>query len=285
MVRIIDRTPTAGTAVRKQARHELPLPAEVRVNGTLISRATIARETQNHPAADPAAAWNGAARALVIRELLLQEARRLGIAAEPETDADGRRETGEEASLRELIEREVEWSEPDDAACRRDYEQDPQRYRSPALYAVRHILVTAPPDDAAARAAARDKCLAIRSAVAADPVAFPRIAAEHSACPSRSNGGHLGQISRGQTVPELEAALDGLHDLGLAPEPIETRYGFHVVVLDARLEGRPLPFELVRERIARRLAEQARRTAIRSYIAALAERADISGHELGQRSQ
>ena len=51
------------------------------------SRSAIARETQNHPAAKPIDAWLAAARALVVRELLLQEARRLGI----EAVAGGRR--------------------------------------------------------------------------------------------------------------------------------------------------------------------------------------------------
>jgi len=55
--------------------------ARVSVNGVVIPHETIARETQNHPAQSPAAAWQGAARTLVVRELLLQEADRLGIVA------------------------------------------------------------------------------------------------------------------------------------------------------------------------------------------------------------
>ncbi len=56
-------------------------PATVSVNGVAIARDAIAREMQHHPAPKPIAAWQQAARALVIRELLLQEARRLGVAA------------------------------------------------------------------------------------------------------------------------------------------------------------------------------------------------------------
>ncbi|MGL5116357.1 MAG: peptidylprolyl isomerase, partial [Beijerinckiaceae bacterium] len=58
-------------------------PKTVSVNSVSIARDAIARETQNHPAAKPIDAWQAAARALVIRELLLQEAARLGISADP----------------------------------------------------------------------------------------------------------------------------------------------------------------------------------------------------------
>ncbi len=49
-------------------------PKAVTVNGVEIPLAAIARETQHHPAGNPSEAWTAAARALAIRELLLQEA-------------------------------------------------------------------------------------------------------------------------------------------------------------------------------------------------------------------
>ena len=51
-------------------------PVAVSVNGVSIARDAIVREMQHHPADKPIAAWQQAARALVIRELLLQQARR-----------------------------------------------------------------------------------------------------------------------------------------------------------------------------------------------------------------
>eukprot|EP01035_Chromulina_nebulosa_P000983 gene984-1333_t len=79
----------------------------VSVNGVVISRAAIAQETQNHPAAKPIEAFQAAAHALVVRELLLQEARRLGLSPAPAEDGEGRRETEEEALIRQLVEDEV----------------------------------------------------------------------------------------------------------------------------------------------------------------------------------
>ena len=51
-------------------------PVNVSVNGVAIPRDAIVREMQHHPADKPIAAWQQAARALVVRELLLQARRR-----------------------------------------------------------------------------------------------------------------------------------------------------------------------------------------------------------------
>ena len=277
MTTVIDkRHPDATAAPPRPAPRLTP----VTVNGVVIPRGEIARETQNHPAAKPVEAWAAAARALVVRELLLQEARRLEIAPSPISDEDGRRETDEEALIRQLVDREVRTPEPDEATCRRYYDRNPARFRSGDLAEVRHILVAAPAGDEAARGDARRQAEAILNAVSSDPASFARLAAASSACPSRLQGGSLGQIGRGQTVPEFEAGLAGLDGPGI----IETRYGLHVVVVDRRIPGRELPFDLVREAIAAWLIAGSREAAIRQYIAMLVGRAAITGIDLGGSS-
>ena len=258
----------------------MPRLKEISVNGVAIDRADISRETQNHPAAKPIDAWLAAARALVVRELLLQEARRIGIVSEPLTDEDGRRETEEEALIRGVVEKEVVTPRADEATCRRYYEQNRQQFRSPELYEVRHILLAADPKDAADRADARVRAEAAIAALQKTPEAFAQLAAAISACPSARAGGNLGQICRGQTVPEFEAALAHLPAGVVAPQPVETRYGYHVVAIDRRIEGAQLPFEAVADRLAAWLEEKVRRTAIRQYISCLAGRATITGISL-----
>lgn len=250
------------------------------VNGVVISRAAIARETQNHPASKPIEAWLAAARALVVRELLLQEARRAGIAPTPLQDAEGRRETDDEASIRMLVAQEVVTPQADEAACRRYYEMNRQRFRSADLCEVRHILLAAAPKDVKKREAARQRAEAIIATLRNDASLFGAMAEAESACPSCKTGGSLGQISPGQTVPEFERALKSLPIGDVAAVPVETRYGFHVVLLDRRIAGRDLPFEIVHPRIAAWLNEKVRRVAIRQYIAILAGRAEISGIDL-----
>ena len=73
------------------------------------------------------------------------------------------------------------------------------------------------------------------------------LAQAHSACSSASQGGNLGQITEGQTSSEFEEALFDLEPGSIGQEPVATRYGFHIIRLDRKHEGRELPFELVAE--------------------------------------
>lgn len=254
----------------------LPKPKTISVNGKVIPREVIAREVQNHPAEKPILAWQAAARALVVRELLLQESRRLGIEAEPLRDPEGRSETPEEAAMRALIEREVVTPEPDEAACLRFYDQNRARFRSGELHEAAHILIAAPRSDPAARTAARATADAILLAVRADPPLFAEFVRSHSDCKtSADNGGRLGQLTRGQTVAEFEAALQRMRPGEFAVA--ETRYGFHVIRLDHYAPGQVLPFELARDRIADYLATSVQYRALAQYVSVLAGRAEIAG--------
>lgn len=257
----------------------LPKPKTVSVNGVIISREAIAREVQNHPAEKPILAWQAAARALVVRELLLQEAARLNVVATPLSDPDGRTETADEAAMRTLVEREVATPEPDEEVCRRFYERNRHRFRLDDLHEASHILVAAPRGDEAARSAARANADTILAAVKSDPSTFADLAINHSDCTtSATDGGYLGQITRGQTVQEFEVALERMKPGEIAT--IETRYGFHVVRLDRRAEGQAIPFEIARERIADYLASSVEHRAIAQYISILAGRAEIAGISL-----
>jgi peptidyl-prolyl cis-trans isomerase C len=276
MATLIENAPAAMCSVRPAVTTK---PKQVSVNGVVIARAAIARETQHHPAAKPIEAWKAAARALVIRELLLQEARRIGIAPVPMADPDGRRETDEEALIRMVVEREVATPEPDEATCRRYYEQNLRRFATPDLFEVSHILIPIR-DTPQFQAEAEMKADALQAALRNDPAAFAELARQHSACPSREVGGSLGQIGSGQTVPEFEDALPHLPVGRIAPEPIRTRYGLHIVRVDRRIDRRQLPFELAKPRIANFLADRVRHVAARQYLSLLAGRSVIEGVEL-----
>lgn len=269
MVSLIDKVPGRVTVKRSQT---------VRVNGTTIGRAAIAQEVQNHSAPTPAEAWRDAARALAIRELLLQEGRRLGLAVEAQSDGEGRRETHDEALIRTLVEHEVKVPEPTEAECRRVFEAHAARFRTPPLFEVRHILLPLP--KGADKAAVKARAIELISELQEAPQRFADLARLHSACPSKEVGGSLGQIGPDQTVPEFERALPTLPVGEVGPAPVESRYGFHVVHVERRVDGRALPFEMARAEIAAWLSQRVYQTAVRQYISLLAGRADIEGVEI-----
>ena len=249
---------------------------QVSVNGVVIARRAIAAEVQNFPAANPGEGWRAAARALAIRELLLQEARRLQLAPMQEVDADGRKETEEDALVRALIAQEVAVPQADEATLQRFYASNARRFTTPPLYEADHILIAARQDEASAFAAAREQVAVLAELLAAAPERFAELARAHSACPSAALGGSLGQIGPGDTTADFERALARLAP-GAISGPVETRYGVHLIRLNRRIDGQRLPFDAVRERIRTYLEEHVQRQAAKQYIALLIGRAEISG--------
>jgi len=259
---------------------ELPERSPVSVNGVAIPHDAIAREVQHHPAPKPIEAWQAAARALVVRELLVQEAHRLGLEPAPRKGDNGQRETEDEALIRSLIEHEVVTPEPNEADCRRYFEQNRRRFRSEPIYEAAHILFAAWQGDAEAYAQAEHAAGLVLAEVKQQPERFGDLARTHSACPSGAQGGNLGQITAGQTTPEFEQALAALAPGAISQAPVRTRYGLHIIQLDRKIEGTELPFDAVADHIAAYLRENVMHRATAQYIARLVSKAQIGGIDL-----
>lgn len=281
------RTPAArpqgaGYTTRRQPDRRIPpkatpVFAEIAVNGIAIPEADILAEAQNHPARNPGTALHAAAEALVIRELLWQEAQRLDIRPCALRDEAGRVETQRDAAIRLLIDREVQTPSATDEECRHFYRRHPEKFSTEPLFEARHILIAAPASDGQVRATACKRASELCRQLAKRPDGFAALARECSACPSRENGGNLGQLTRGSTVSEFEEALAKMRQGEISAVPVESRFGFHVIALDRRIEGRRMPYEMVAERIAAWLEASAWSKAVSQYIAVLAGRSDIRG--------
>lgn len=253
----------------------------VTINGVTLDPALIAAEAQNHPApkGKPGLAWKAAARALAIRELLLQEARRRAITPEPAELAPGQWETDDEALIRQLLTEALAPQPVDEAALRAHYDARPDRFRAPALYEAAHILFAAAPENAPLREKAGMKAGSVLAELRKNPRCFAQLAAEHSACSSKTSGGMLGQLSSGDTVPEFEAALASMAEgeTTLA----ESRYGVHIIRLDARAEGGVLPFQTVLPDLREAHDKAAWTRASRDFIAGLIDGATVVGVDFG----
>jgi peptidyl-prolyl cis-trans isomerase C len=168
----------------------------------------------------------------------------------------------------------------DPVALRAAYDADPERFRAPPLWEAAHILIPAAPEDATARKGARALAAHLIAELVRTPGRFAALAEEHSACDSRRNGGLLGQIGPGDTVPEFEAVLRDLPEGAIAPEPVESRYGLHVIRLDARASGAVLPFAAVEPRLRAAAEKAAWVQAVRAFTADLAAAATVTGISL-----
>lgn len=255
-------------------RGQAALP--VTVNGVEVARAAIAREVQNQQADTPAAAWAGATRALIVRELLLQRAGVLGITAVPCAE-EGPRETEEEALIGALLAAEVTLPRVDEESCRRLYEANPARFRTPDRFEPQHILLRAARSGEEGYAAAVARAREVIAELHDDPGKFAALARSLSDCPSGAEGGWLGMVGPGETTPEFEAALRSLRPGEMAGTPVETRYGVHVLRLERHIDGRIPPFREVAGRIAAWLEEAAWQQAMAQYVAMLVGQAEIAG--------
>lgn len=207
------------------------------------------------------------------RELLRQRAVAVGLL---ETAAEG--EAAVDAAIEALLEREVATPVPTEAECRRYYEQNRREFESGDLVNARHILFQVTPQVNVPQMRARAE--QTLNELLGRPDRFAAFAAELSNCPSGQQGGNLGQVGRGDTVPEFEQVLFKLGPTGILRELVKTRYGFHVVAIDRRIPGNLLPFEMVRERIAERLAAAVEEKALRQYVSVLAGQAEVEGVDL-----
>ncbi len=216
---------------------------------------------------------NGTGELAAARELLRQRAVAVGLL--PDGDDD---EAAIDRALEALLAREVTTPEPGEDECRRYYDAHKQEFRSGDLVNARHILFQVTPSVNVPEIRARAE--QTLRALLAEPERFAALAAELSNCPSGRQGGNLGQLGRGDTVPEFERALFRPGPAGLLREVVKTRFGFHVVSVDQRIRGETVPFEAVRAKIAERLRAGVEERALRQYVRILAGQAEIRGADL-----
>ena len=197
-----------------------------------------------------------------LRELLARRAADLGLLAVEASESEV------DAAIERLLDREVVTPEPTDEECSRYYALHPEEFTSGDLVFARHILFAVTPG--APLALIRTKAENVLEELRSDPSHFADLAARYSNCPSGAQGGNLGQLARGECVPEFEQALFEGRATGVLPRLINTRFGFHIVAIDQRIPGERVPYESVRDRIAAQLYATVQETALRQYAQLLA---------------
>lgn len=105
---------------------------------------------------------------------------------------------------------------------------------------------------------------------------FPALAAEKSTGPSGPNGGSLGWFGKGMMVPAFEEAVIAL-EKGEVSAPVQTQFGWHVIILNDERTAEAPTLEEVREEIAGNL----RRDAVTAHVddlvgAATVDRPEVS---------
>ncbi len=242
----------------------------ITVNGQEIPQDSIFNEMQYHPAENLEQAQFLASRALIIEEIMRQRGEVLGLNANC---------SNVEELCDLVIEADVDTPEASMDDCLRFYQQNEKKFETFPLLAIRHILIKSAPEDFEGRAEAREQAVCLIDMLKVNSDQFGILTRQYSACSSKEMDGQLGQISKGQTVPEFEEQVVRFNE-GLVETPIETRYGYHVVWIDQKIAGKQMPFEMVQDNIKHYLDEKVKRKAIAQYIAQRITESDIVGIEL-----
>ena len=140
-----------------------------------------------------------------------------------------------------------------------------------------HILIRAQasdPDSVRQAAKAKAESLLEEAKAGAD---FESLAEENSDDPgSAQRGGSLGYFSRGQMVGAFEEAAFGTPVGEIAPDVVETQFGYHVIKVEDR---RKQTFEELREEIEEQLARPERQEAEQAFLTGLMETGAIEFYE------
>ncbi len=158
-----------------------------------------------------------------------------------------------------------------DDEVRQYYDTNISQYQTPGQVRASHILLRVDDEDTEEEVVERAAELATQARGGAD---FAELAREHSDDEGTAvNGGDLGPLVRGRTVPELEAAAFAMSE-GDISDPVKSPAGYHVIQVNEKQEEITQPFETVQTTIQNLLKQErasSRSTALSRAIAAEVE--------------
>lgn len=164
-----------------------------------------------------------------------------------------------------------------DAEVQAYYKQHQDEYQVKEQVKVRHILIAVPQGadaktDAAAKAKAEDLLKQIKSG--AD---FAALAEKNSDDPgSKVQGGELGWLDRGKTVPEFDKTAFSLAP-GQTSDVIKTQFGYHILQVEDKKSAHERPLAEVKPEIVPILEQQKAGAAEQNFASQLAADAKKNG--------
>lgn len=236
-----------------------PEPENVvaRVNGEAIGAVALDAQVQAMSARGRPVERARALDNLIDLELLSAEAERRGLPEQPEIAAEIRRQRSALLAQR-LVRAELSDLELSEDDLRQAYQERVQAMEG-REYRASHILL----DE---RAQAQSIIEQLR-----EGGDFKALAREHSTGPTADNGGDLGWFQADQMVAPFAEAVRALEPGAYTAEPVQTRFGWHVVLLQDVREVQKPAFEDIEGDLRNQLVSE----HVQSYIQSLREEASI----------
>lgn len=135
------------------------------------------------------------------------------------------------------------------------YNQNKEQFVTGETVNASHILVDS-----------EEKANEILAKINAGEISFEDAARENSSCPSKQNGGNLGDFGRGQMVPEFDKAVFEMNVGDITEEPVKTQFGYHLIKLNSKKEAQTMAFADIKDEIKSALMAEKQRAAYESKI-------------------
>ena len=135
------------------------------------------------------------------------------------------------------------------------YAANPNKFKIGETVNASHILVDT-----------EEKATEIYDKINSGEMTFEDAAKEYSSCPSKENGGNLGDFGRGQMVPEFDKAVFEMEVGEITSEPVKTQFGYHLIKLVSKSESQVMPLADVLPQLRESLLNEKRRSAYQSKI-------------------
>ena len=163
--------------------------------------------------------------------------------------------------LRDTVEKKLKVNDED---LKTYYSAHPEQFKELEQRRVRHILVKTEEE-------AKQVMKALKKG---DD--FIELARKKSVDPSAANGGDLGWFTKGQLVPEFEAAAFALKSRDDLSEIVKTQFGYHIIKLVDTNVRQKLEFNEVKDQINRAVTAEKQKKEMDKYLEQLKEKAKIS---------
>jgi peptidyl-prolyl cis-trans isomerase C len=191
------------------------------------------------------------------------------------TEADLRFQFERDLAIRKLLDDQIGGkitvSEKESKAY---YDNNLESFKKPEQVRASHILIKVDPEaEEAKKAEARTKIESLQAKLKKGED-FGALAKEYSEGPSGPKGGDLGFFGRGQMVKPFEEAAFSMKP-GQVSGMVETRFGYHLIMVAERTPESTLSYEEVKDRLEQYLKQQKVQEAIAAYVETLQGKAKI----------
>lgn len=127
-----------------------------------------------------------------------------------------------------------------DEEAKEYFESNKEMFKKPETIVASHILIDS-----------EEKAKDILKEIE-EGLSFEDAAKKHSTCPSKEQGGNLGEFGKGQMVPEFETAAFAM-EIDTISEPVKTEFGYHIIKVTAKNEESQSSFDEVKDQLKQQM--------------------------------